>query len=125
MALQALNDLAMIRLDEDKYGLGGAKDTAESGILIAMPEKFDYFGMWSFAFEQSFMDEDKLSKLYDRWNARIGKRCFWTALSEKGNIIEKGRERFAMVKFTSLIACDDADSDARNVHSDGAGAFKA
>lgn len=122
--MNALNDLAKIKLETDEYGFGGKdKETAESGILVALPDKFNYFGMWSFAFEVSWMDEEKLGKLYDYWQSKIGQRVFWTALSERGNIIEKDNEKFAFIKLTSLIAEDDPNSAARNVHSDGAGSF--
>lgn len=122
MNLQALNDLAQIKLEKKRFSTQ-EKDTAESGILIALPDKFTFFGFWSFAFENSIGNEELLSELYDYWTAKIGRKVYWTALSERGNIIEKDGEKFAFVKLTSLIAEDDADSKARNVHSDGAGSF--
>lgn len=122
--MTALNDLAQIKLATDEYGFGSeGKDTAESGILIALPAKFHYFGMWSFAFEKSFMAYEDLQELHDYWKTMIGRRVYWTALSERGNIIEKDGEKFAFVKLTSLIAEDEPDSTARNVHSDGSGSF--
>ncbi len=124
MALHPINDLCMVRLETDEFGFGGSeKETAESGILVELPDKFNYFGMWSFAFEKSFMAKEQLEELYKYWETRIGKRIFWTALSERGNIIEKDGEKFAFLKLTSLIAEDDPDSNAKSVHSDGAGAF--
>ncbi len=123
MALKPLNDLAMIKLASDEFGFGSKKDTAENGILVELPDKFNYFGMWSFAFENSFMERDKLKELYEYWETKVGQRVYWTALSEKGNIIEKDGERFAFVKFTSLISSDDPDSAAENVHSNGSGSF--
>ncbi len=124
--MQALNDFAKIKLDTDVYGFGGDdKDTAESGILVGLPDKFNFFGYYSFAFENSFMKRQDLDELYQYWETKIGKRVFWMALSEKGSILKKGDERFCFVKLTSLIAEDDADSTAKNVHGDGSGAFKA
>jgi hypothetical protein len=124
MALSPLNDLAKISLDDKKYGWeNNDSATAESGILVELPDVFNYFGFWSFAFEVSFMDEEKLKKLHAYWKKRIGKRVYWTALSEKGNIIELDGQRYAFVKFTSLIASDDADAKGHNLHSDGAGSF--
>ena len=120
----ALNDLALIKLEGDEFGFGGVdKETAESGILVGLPDKFNYFGMWSFAFEQSFMSRKELDELYEYWKSKIGRKVFWTALSERGNVIEKNGEKFALIKLTSLIYEDDPDSTARNVHSDGAGSF--
>jgi len=121
MALAALNDLAMVKLETKRFG-GTEKDTAESGILMSLPD-FTHYGFWSFAFDHSLMNMELAKQLETYWKKYIGKKVFWTALSERGNIIEKNGEKFAYIKFTSLIAVDDADSDARSVHSDGAGSF--
>lgn len=123
--MQPVNDLCKIQLETDEYGLGGnSKDTAESGILIELPDEFDYFGFWSFAFENSFMAKEDLKVIYKRYQRLIGKRVYWTALAEKGNIIQDSEgNRFAFVKLTSLIASDDKDSKAFNIHGDGSGGF--
>lgn len=120
--MNALNDLAMIKLENKRFS-GTEKDAAESGILVSLPESFMYYGFWSFAFENSFMAPEKLKMLHDYWKTKIGRKVYWTALSERGNIIEKDGERYAFVKLTSLIAEDDPASTARNVHSDGGGSF--
>lgn len=123
--MNALNDLAKIQLATD-YGFGDSnKPTAETGILVALPDKFNYFGFWSFSFENSFMARKELDELYEYWKSKIGRRVYWTALSERGNILEKDGEKFAFVKLTSLIAEDEPDSTARNIHADGAGSFGA
>ena len=122
--MKPLNDLAKVRLDTDKYGFGSAeKDTAESGILESLPDKFNYFGFWSFAFEDSFMNRKDLDDIYEYWQGKIGRRVYWTALSERGNILRKDGEKYAFIKLTSLIAEDDPESTAQSVHSDGAGSF--
>jgi len=122
--MQALNDLAKIKLeDPGPFGDPNGKDTAECGILVALPDKFNYFGFWSFSFENSFMARKELDELYKYWESKIGRKVYWTALSERGNIIQKGNEKFAFVKLTSLIAEDDPESSAQNIHSDGAGSF--
>lgn len=114
----------MIELEIDPYGFGSQeKDTAEYGILMSLPDKFNYFGFWSFSFENSFMNRKELDALYEYWKKKIGRKVFWTALSERGNIIEKDGKKFAFVKLTSLIAEDNPDSSARNIHSDGSGSF--
>lgn len=120
--MKPLNDIAMVKLETKRFG-GTEKDTAESGILIALPGVMPHYGFWSFAFENSLGNEQVLKDLYDYWKTKIGRKVFWTALSERGNIIEKDGEKYAFIKLTSLIAEDDPDSDARSVHSDGAGSF--
>src|SRR4029077_8272330 len=112
--LEPVNDLCKIALDPDAYDLGAKdKGTAESGVLIELPDEFDYLGFWSFAFEDSFMSKDKLKSIYKRYERLIGQRVYWTALAEKGNIIQNSKgNRFAFVKLTPLIASDDKDSKA-------------
>lgn len=119
--MQALNDLAMIKLENKRFK-GTEKDTAESGILVSLPD-FTHYGFWSYAFDNSLMNTSLKDMLMEYWKTKIGRKVYWTALSERGNIIEKDGERFAFVKLTSLIAEDDPDSKARNIHSDGAGSF--
>lgn len=124
--LRPINDLAKIELDSDDYGFGDTKTTAESGVLVELPDHFDFFGFWSFAFENSFMARKELDELYKHYKEKIGQRVYWTAMAERGNIIQTADgKRYAFVKLTSLIASDDdKDSKAFNVHADGAGSFK-
>lgn len=122
--MKPLNDLCIVELESDEYGFGAeGKETAESGILVDLPKSFHYFGMWSFAFERSFMAYEDLKELHGYWETKIGRKVFWTALSERGNIIKKDDKRYAFIKLTSLIAEDDPSSEAESVHSDGAGSF--
>lgn len=123
--LKPMNDLAKIQIEVDEYGFGGKEgDKAASGILIALPDRFNYFGFWSFAFEDSFMSEDKLDKLYKYYKGLIGYRVYWTALAEKGNILKQDGKSYAFVKLTSLISVDDdVENIAENVLDNGGGAF--
>lgn len=123
--LKAVNDLAKIQIEVDEFGFGGGtKDKAASGILVALPDKFNYFGFWSFAFEDSFMSEEKLEKIYHYYKGLLGCRVYWTALAEKGNILEQDGKSFAFVKFSSLIAMDeDVENIATNVLDSAGGAF--
>lgn len=123
MPLNPINDLCMVKLDNQGPFSANTKETAEGGILLELPDKFNFFGFWSFSFESSFMEEEKLNKLYTYWESKIGRRIHWTALSERGNILENEDGKFAFVKLTSLIAEDDPESSTRNVHEDGQGSF--
>lgn len=126
MSLQPLNDFAKIEVSTKKKFIDDKKDTCESGILVALPEKLNYYGYYSFAFEDSFLSREKLDELHRYWTHYVGKRVYWMALSEKGSMIQLGDDKFAFIKMTSLIAVDDdPDSGARNLHGDGAAAFKA
>jgi hypothetical protein len=123
--LKPLNDLAKVQIETDEFGFGGkAVDKAQSGILIELPDQFNYFGFWSFAFEDSFMAKEKLEVLYKYWKSKIGHRVYWTALAEKGNILRQDKKIYAFVKLTSLIASDeDVEKIAENVLDDNGGAF--
>lgn len=122
--LHPINDLAKIEVgNKESKLIDLAQDTAESGILVELPDKFNYFGFWSFAFENSFMSRDDLDSIYEYWKIYIGKRVYWTALSEKGNILKEGDKSYAFVKLTSLIAWSEPEDQARNIHGEGKGGF--
>lgn len=125
--LKSVNDLAKIQIEVDEYGFGGGvKDKAASGILVALPDKFNYFGFWSFAFEDSFMADEELDRLHKYYKGLVGYRVYWTALAEKGNILEQDGKSYAFVKLTSLIAADeDVENIATNVLDNNGGAFSA
>lgn len=120
--LRPLNDFAKVLVSEKKF-IKDTKDTSESGTLVSLPDKFNHYGMFSFAFEESFMNRAALDELYKYWEQYIGKKVFWLALSEKGAMLKEGDDTFVFMKLTSLIAVDDAESAVRNIHSDGAGSF--
>ena len=128
MALRPENDQCKIRLDDnDPFGYGGKQvDTADSGVLVELPDLFNFFGFHSFAFEDSFMAEDKLKKLHAYYKKKIGHRVWWSAMSERGNVIKaEDGKRYAFIKLTDIIASDDnPDSQATNLRSEGAGSFQ-
>lgn len=126
MALKPINDLAKIEIETDEFGFsGGDKDKAESGILREMPI-FPYFGFWSFAFENSLVNDEALRKLHEHYVGLIGQRVYWTALSEKGNMLKQDGKTFVFVKFTSLIAADtDVTNIATSVLDSQGGSFSA
>lgn len=123
--IRPINDLCKVEVaSKNKKLVQVDKDTFEHGILVELPDKFNFFGFWSFAFENSFMSREQLDELYNYYSGLIGQRVYWTALSEKGNIIKEGDNNYAFVKLTSLIAADDdPNGKARNIHSDGKGAY--
>ena len=125
--LKPLNDLCKIEIETDEYGFGGNKaDKADSGILVELPDVFTYFGFWSFAFENSFMDIDKLKVLHNHYSQFIGQRVYWTALSEKGNMLKQDDKTYVFVKLTSLIASDEnTDNPATSVLDSSGGSFSA
>lgn len=126
MALQPLGDVAMIELEVDEFGFGGDEDRGvDNGILAALPDKFNYFGFFSFSFEDSFMAHDELKELHTYYTGLIGKRVFWPSLSEKGMVFRDGEKRYAMIKLTSLIGHCEPDDEVRNVYNEKSGAYAA
>lgn len=124
--MHPLNDLAKIEVEVDEYGYGNTdNDGLASGILVEVPSKLNYFGFRSFAFEDSFMSEEKLEKLLEHYKQFVGKRVYWTALSERGSVLKDEKKTFAFVKFTDLISySDDKDNQAYNPHDTAGGSFK-
>ncbi len=125
--IKPLNDFCKVELETDEFGFGGGtKDKAESGILVELPDKFNYFGFFSFSFENSLVDHKKLQELYDYYNKLIGQRIYWLALSEKGSILKQDNKIFALIKLTSIIAIDqDTDNIATNILDAQGGSFSA
>lgn len=131
LTIKPLNDLCKVKLEQAGPFSAGGKATAECGILVELPDILTYFGFWSFAFENSFMNKEALTELLEYWKTKIGRKVYWTALSERGNILEtttmvgdvEVTEQFAYIKMTSLIAESDPEDTARSVHTDGDGAF--
>lgn len=123
MMLKPLNDLCKIKLDERGTFSAKAGDTATDGILVELPDELLYYGFWSFAFEDSFMSKEKLAELLMYWRQYLGKRVYWTALSERGNILREKDGDYCYVKFTSLIAVGEADDKAENVTNEKGGSF--
>lgn len=121
--LSPINDLCKVEITTSNKIMNLSKDTAENGILLELPDRMFYLGFWSFAFDSSLGNGEVLESIYEYWKGHIGKRVFWTALSEKGNILKEGDKEYAFVKLTSLIAIGDPDSNARNIHDEGRGAF--
>lgn len=124
--LRPINDFCLIELASDKYGFQDTKDKAETGILVELPDKFNYFGFYSFAFEASLDNHKALQALYDYYKSKVGQRVYWLALSEKGAILKQGDKTFALIKLTSLMAADeDVDDIATNVLDTHGGSFSA
>lgn len=126
MALRPLGDVCMVELSIDEYGFGGdEKANVDNGILVALPDRFNYFGYFSFAFEESFVATKKLDELYNYYKSLIGKRVFWPSLTEKGMVFTEGGKRYAMIKLTSLIGIAEPTDTVRNVYDEKSGGYAA
>lgn len=116
-----VNDVALVEVERNQYEVSGikliggdSKETVESGILTAMPEKLLYLGFHSFAFEDS-LGTDVLEKVWDYYSALVGKRVYWTALSDRGSVLEVGGKTYALIKLTDFIAQSEPSVKAKNI----------
>lgn len=126
MALRPLGDVCMVELSTDEYNFGGDdKANVDNGILVQLPDKFNYFGFFSFAFEESFMSRKELDDLYKYYEQLKGKRVFWPSLSEKGMVFKEGNKRYAMIKLTSIIGCAEPGDGVHNVYDGNNGGYSA
>lgn len=126
MSLHPENDLAKIELSANGPLSAKSGDSATDGILVALPDLDTHFGFHSFAFEDSFMAEEKLERLRTKWEKRIGKRVYWLALQEKGAILrEPDGTNYAYIKLSSIIAWSEAEEKAESVLDKHAGSFSA
>lgn len=125
MPLSPLNDYAQIKLDVQGPLSAESGDTATSGILVALPERFTHFGYYSFIAEASWMNDKELERLREHWQQFIGKRVFWLALSEKGAILKDDTGTYAYVKLSSIMAVGEADDRAESVLDARGGSFAA
>lgn len=125
MALSPLNDWLKVELDEVGTFSAQAGDVATTGILREVPE-FTHYGYYSFAFDNSLMNEDVLEQLIEHWQSMVGKRLYWLALTEKGAILkEEDGKRYAFIKPTSIMAWSEPDDIAESVLDNRGGAFSA
>lgn len=123
MALVPIGDVIKVEIQTDEHGFGGETKSVDSGIVVAFADKFNFFGFHSFAFEDSFMSE-KLGELYNYYKDKLlGKRVFWTALSERGMVLKEGDKTYALIKITDLIAVADPEDAVFNVYGAEGGSF--
>lgn len=127
--LSPVNDLVQIEVETDKFGFDtNVKDSFSTGIVVAVPEVLNYFGAWSFISEVSWMNTEKLEELRKHYAKLVGKRVFWTSLSEKGNVLHdpKANKTWVFLKLSSLIAvADNPDDEYYGVLDAHNGAFSA
>ena len=113
MALRPTADKIKIRLDKAGQ-FGSASKSAETGIVVEVPEKnmLPYVGFHSFAFEASFGDAAMLEAYRKQfYEPLVGRRVYWGSTVERGSILEDSDgERYAFLLYTDILADDDGDA---------------
>lgn len=125
MALHPVNDRFKVKLDKDKFGFGGEKVGAETGIVVEIPDIMIYLSFHSFAFEDSIVDKERLTEIAAFYKGFVGKRIYWEALQDRGRKISEGADEFVYLQMTDLLAfADDVNDTAEVVDQLGsAGSF--
>jgi hypothetical protein len=126
--LKPANDYLQVEVVEDtmrKQFDKNVSDAHTSGIVVGVPDKLNYFGFHSFAFEDSFMARDKLDALLADLKSLVGKRVWWLALQEKGAVLHDSEagKTYVFIKATSIMAIGEPDDDVYSVLDSRGGAF--
>lgn len=113
--IKVVNDVALVEIEKNLYEVSGMKlvggeqkKSIGTGILKELP-KLPYLGFHAFAFDKSLSDPTVLKDIYDYYKVLIGKRVYWTALSERGMVFTKGDQAFALIKLTDLVGYSEPD----------------
>ena len=126
--MQPIGDVVKVRIPTNianEFGLGTVKDEYQSGVVVEMPDKFNFFGFHSFCFEASFMEEEKLTKLHQYYsNKLMGKQVYWKSLADRGMVFKEDNGKFGFIKITDIIAVGEVNDNSYNVYDNSPGAFK-
>ena len=125
MALHPVNDRFKVKVIKDEYGFGGENNSAESGIVVEVPDVLIYLSFHSFAFEASITSPDRMKEIQEYYNGFLNKKIFWEALQDRGRMIEEDGEQYVYLQMTDLLAyADNVGDEATNVDQVGkAGSF--
>jgi hypothetical protein len=125
MALHPVNDRFKVKITKDEYGFGGENVSAETGIVVEVPDILIYLSFHSFAFESSLTETDDMKKIQKYYNKFLGKRIYWEALQDRGRMITEEDGDYVYLQMTDLLAyADSVDDVASSVDQIGkAGSF--
>lgn len=124
MALHPVNDRFKVKKDESGP-FGDPNIGTETGIVVEVPDVLIYLSFHSFAFEDSFMAEDKMRKVQAYYNQFLGKRIYWESLQDRGRMIKETDGEYVYLQMTDLLAyADEVSEEAEIVDQVGkAGSF--
>lgn len=111
-----LNDVALIEIEKNQFNIGGlelvsgeGKISVGHGILIKIPDFVPYLGFHAFAFDTSLGNMDLYENVLEEYKKLVGKRVYWSALSERGMVFSKDDKTYALIKLTDLVGFSEAD----------------
>ncbi len=128
MALHPVNDRFKVEITKGFFENENA--SAETGIVVEVPDILIYLSFHSFAFEHSFGATTDLKLIQKYYNQFLGKRIYWESLQDRGRIISETDNNdkttdYVYLQMTDLLAyADDVEDKATNVDQTGsAGSF--
>lgn len=125
MAIHPVNDQMKVKVDTDAFNFGGeGTEGTETGVVVEVPDGLISFGMHSFAFEDSLMNEEILDELVKYYSFFVGKRIYWESYQDRGRRIKDGEGEFVFLKMADVIAfADDKDEEGYVVDDNRSGKF--
>jgi len=99
----------MVEIEKNPYGFAGGKIISEgirSGKVVAISDFMTYYGMNTYAFDKSLMDEDLLRQVHDKYKSLVGERVYWPERSESGTDIEYDGKQYVFVKLSSIMGVE-------------------
>lgn len=126
MSLHPVNDRFKVKVDKDEYGFSNGENiSTETGVVVEVPDMLIYLSFHSFAFEDSFSNDNSLKKIQKYYNQFMGKRIYWEKLQDRGRMIKEADGDYVYLQMTDLLAyADSVDEEASNVDQTGsAGSF--
>lgn len=115
-----LNDRLKIELDKDEFGLENDKTSAETGIVVEVPDVLLYLSFHNFGFDNSIGEDSRLDRIQDFYNQLKGKRVWWEKLQDSGRHMKEGTKEYVYLQMTDVLAySDDINEQAEILASVG------
>ncbi len=118
--LTALNDYFLVEVESpgSDINFGGKKlvddldldsEGVRQGIVREISDFYTFYGMSTYAFDGSLMNEELLDKLHAKYSVLVGKRVFWPARTEMGTAIKYNDTQYVFLKWSSVMCVEEGD----------------
>jgi len=104
-----INDNLLVEIESDSGQFVSTEETHTHGIVLAVSDTLVHYGSFGWAFESSFLEDEKLERIKELFSALVGKRVYWEERSDLGVTIERDGKKYGLIKFSKLIAWEEAD----------------
>ncbi len=111
--LRAINDYFLVELETNPGGfisnLNVDEEGVRQGVVIDISDFYTFYGMSTFAFDSSLMDETLLKRIHEKYKNLVGKKVFWPARTEMGTSLEHEDKQYVFLKWSSVMAVEEGD----------------